>query len=111
VIYLASPYTHADPDVREQRFQSACRKTADLLRNGRLVYSPIVHSHPLSLLGLPGDWPFWAAHNRAMLARSTSLLVLQLDGWEQSRGVAAEIGIAEALGIPVAFDPAWDTVP
>ena len=45
MIYLASPYSHPDPSVREQRFQNACRIAAELMRSGRIVYSPVAHSH------------------------------------------------------------------
>jgi hypothetical protein len=41
VIYLVSPYSHPDPLVREERFQAACEATADLIRSGAIVYSPI----------------------------------------------------------------------
>jgi hypothetical protein len=104
VIYLASPYSHPDAQVREARFRAACRKTADMLRDGDLVYSPIVHSHPLGLLGLPGDWPFWADHNRAMLERSDALAVLTIPGWQESRGVTFEIEIATELRLPVRYE-------
>ena len=75
-----------------------------VFREGRIVYSPIVHSHPLALLGLPSDWPFWAEHNRAMLERSDVLAVLTLPGWKESRGVAAEIEIATTLRLPLRYD-------
>ena len=104
-MYLASPYSHPDAAVREDRFRAVCEHAAALLRDGHLVYSPIAHSHPLAALGLPGDWAFWADHNRAMLERSSSLVVLQLPGWERSVGVAAEVEIARALGLPVHFTP------
>ena len=74
------------------------------MQDGRLVYSPIVHSHPLSVLGLPGDWPFWAEHNRAMLAACQPLVVLTLPGWEQSKGIAAEVALAAELEIPVEYE-------
>ena len=101
MLYLASPYSHSDPAVRATRYQQACWHAVRLMRGGRLVYSPIVHSHALAELGLPGDWPFWAEHNREMMAACRELVVLALDGWKGSRGVAAEIGIATELGIPV----------
>ena len=104
MIYLASPYSHPDAQVREARFHAACRRTAEMTRAGQLVYSPIVHSHPLAALGLPNDWPFWAEHNRAMLERCDALAVLTLPGWEESRGVAAEVEIATALRLPVRYD-------
>jgi hypothetical protein len=59
MIYLSSPYSAPDPAVREARFQAACRATAELMRAGRIVYSPIVFSHPLTAFGLPTDWSYW----------------------------------------------------
>ena len=104
MIYVASPYSHPDGAVRAARYVEACRHTANLARAGRLVYSPIVHSHPLAELGLPGDWAFWADHNRAMLGACRELVVLALPGWQESRGVAAEVAIATQLGLPVRFE-------
>lgn len=34
MIYLASPYTHVDPAVRELRFAIASRVAAELIRAG-----------------------------------------------------------------------------
>jgi hypothetical protein len=59
MIYLACPYTHPNPAVREQRFEAACVATASLMRSGKTVFSPIVHSHPLVHYGLPIEWEFW----------------------------------------------------
>ena len=101
VIYLAAPYSHPDPAVREERYRQTCWHAVRLMREGRLVYSPIVHSHPLAQLGLPGDWPFWAEHNREMLGASSRLVVLALDGWQESQGVAAEVEIARELELPI----------
>ena len=99
--YVASPYSHPDPGVREHRFREVCRHTAQMMRAGELVYSPIAHSHCIARFGLPLDWGFWEAHSRAMLACCDSLAVLQLAGWDRSVGVRREIEIATALGIPV----------
>ena len=101
MIYLAAPYSHPDPAVREERYRQTCWHAVRLMREGRLVYSPIVHSHPLAQLGLPGDWPFWAEHNREMLGASSRLVVLALDGWQESQGVAAEVEIARGLDLPI----------
>jgi hypothetical protein len=106
VIYLASPYSDPEATVREVRYCAACEKAAAMLRDGLRVYSPIVHSHPLALLGLPGDWEFWAEHNATMLERSSALCVLTLPGWQESRGVAAEVRIAQALHLPVRYEAA-----
>jgi len=101
MIYLASPYSHAGQVVREERYRAACRATARLLRDGRLVFSPIVHGHPLTAYGLPGDWEFWQQYALWHLERCDELVVLTLDGWRQSLGVQSEIRHAGELGKPV----------
>ena len=103
MIYLASPYSHLDPRVREHRFRAACQAAASMLRDGHVVFSPIVHSHPLVAFGLPTAWSSWERIDRAYLERCDEVMVLMLDGWEASVGVRAEIGIARALGKPVRF--------
>jgi len=107
VIYLGQPYSHADPAVRQWRFDAACRATAALMRAGLVVFSPVAHSHPLTRYGLPGDWRFWERSDRAMLEACDTLAILALDGWKESVGVGAEIRIAFELGLPVfLIDPA-----
>jgi len=103
MIYLASPYSHPDAAVRQQRFESACRAAAELIRRGHVVFSPIAHSHGIAQHGLPVDWDFWEAQDRRLLAACDELWVLTLDGWRESRGVQAEIAIARAAGKPVRF--------
>jgi hypothetical protein len=101
VIYLASPYSHRHAMVREHRYHDACVALANLLRDGHSAFSPIVHGHPLAMLGLPTDWSYWEAFDRDHISRCDQLAVLTIDGWESSVGVRAEIAIAEELGKPV----------
>ena len=103
MIYICSPYTSSDPAVRHARFEAACRITAELIRQGKTAYSPVVHSHPLCRYGLPLDWQFWQRHDLAFLTMCSEVVVLKLDGWERSVGVKAEIAAARALGKPVTF--------
>lgn len=103
MIYLASPYTHPDPAVREQRYRAACRVTASLIEAGDIVFSPIVHSHPMADYGLPSTWGFWRRQDQAFLERCDEVVVLTLDGWGESAGVQGEIGIAHELGKPVRY--------
>jgi hypothetical protein len=110
VIYLASPYSHPDPAVREQRFREACRAAAMLLRAGHAVFSPIANTHPLVEYGLPTDWSFWEWHDREHLARCDGVVVLLLDGWEESVGVRQEIRIARTMGKPVQYLAAPDVI-
>ena len=101
MIYLASPYSDADPAVEQARFDAVCRAAAALMRQGLLVFSPIAHSHPIARFGLPRDWAFWQRYDIAFLAQCDELWVLMLAGWESSVGVRAEIDIAREMGKPV----------
>ena len=103
MIYLASPYSHLDPDIREQRFHAACCAAAKLLRVGHVVISPVVHSHPLAAQGLPPDWRFWERCDQTLLERCDRLVVLMLDGWHESEGVRAETALAKVRGISIGY--------
>ena len=103
MIYLCSPYTASDPAVRQARFEAACRATAELIRQGRRVFSPIAYSHGLCRYGLLADWQFWQRIDLDFLAMCSEVIVLKLCGWETSVGVQAEIAAARALGKPVTF--------
>ena len=104
MIYLASPYSHPDPAIRDQRFRAVCRKAAELIEDGQVVFSPIAHTHPIAIYGnLRFDWDTWKPVDQMFLAVCDELVVLMLDGWVMSNGVLAEIDIAKNLGKPVRF--------
>lgn len=103
LLYLASPYSHSDPAVRQARFDAVCRAAAELIRQGKIVFSPIAHGHPLCAYGMPPDWQFWQQQDRRFLELCDEVAVLMLDGWRASAGVQAEIAIARELGKPVSF--------
>lgn len=102
--YLACPYSHPDRAVRVARFEAANRAAGALMREGRIVFSPISHTHPIAEASdLPLGWDFWEAFDRAYLAHSRLVVVLTIDGWRESKGVTAELAIAAELGIPVDY--------
>ena len=90
VIYLASPYSHPDADVRKYRYEQARDATIWLINKGYRVFSPIVYSHQLALAGLASDWQFWSAFDLAMIDRCDVLWILDIDGRQQSIGVEKE---------------------
>ena len=103
MIYLASPYSNDDWLVRKQRFVMACRVAAALMQKGHKIFSAIAHSHPIAKQGLPTDWTFWEKYDREMIGFCDELWVLMTYGWEESKGVQAEIKIARELGMPIKF--------
>jgi hypothetical protein len=108
MIYLATPYSHVDPLIRQARFDAACRAAAGLIRTGRPVIAPTVQGHPLVRYGVPDDWAFWEPLAREYLCRCDEVVVLQLDGWQESEGVQAEMALAAALGKRVDYVQAED---
>jgi hypothetical protein len=102
--YLACPYSDPDPAVRESRFHDVNACAAWLMSQGVLIFSPISHTHPIAVDGnLPTGFDFWERYDRAVLACCEKVLVLRLPGWQQSKGVQAEIRIAKEMGIPVEY--------
>lgn len=103
-IYLASPYSHEDPMVKEQRYLAAAEALKTLLLNRIWAYSPIVHCHNLSKIwGLPGDATFWKEYDTAMIRACGGVFVLRLDGWSESVGVKGEIKLASELGKSITY--------
>lgn len=104
LIYLATPYSHPDPAVREARYRAACMVAARIMQHGDLVYIPIAHSHGIAQAGsLPGDFGYWEDNDRRVLAFCDYLAVAMLPGWETSHGIACEVEIMRALDKPVVY--------
>jgi hypothetical protein len=104
LIYLSSPYTHAEHYMKVARFVLVSKVAAKLMGEGKYIFSPITHCHPLAeLASLPENWEFWEGYDRCMIAACDKLLVLRLPGWEISKGVQAEIHIAINHGQPVEY--------
>lgn len=40
---------------------------------------------------------------KSLISKCDELWVLKIDGWEQSKGVSAEIEYAESLNIPIKY--------
>jgi hypothetical protein len=105
--YLASPYSHPEPAMMDLRYCEARDALAWLLNRQIWAYSPIVHCHDLALIHqMPTDAEFWREYNETMLRSASALLVLTIDGWSKSKGIAGEIAFAKMLGLPVqCLDP------
>lgn len=98
-IYLASPYTHPDEAVMEERYTAALAALHFFLRHRLTIYSPIVHSHAAAAMGgLPIDFEFWGKHCLSFLENwATEIWVLQIPGVKESVGVRAEVDFCGKL--------------
>ena len=100
LIYLASPYAHPSANVREARLEAARHVCGKMVNEGRMVMSPLVYLGELAAKGIHPPQG-WYAYDLQLLARCDELLLLQLPGWEDSRGVMVEIAGAQTKGMPI----------
>ena len=104
MIYLASPYSHESQHVRAMRWDQVCRAAGALIASGSHVFSPIAHSHAIATAGnLATDFDAWRSFDLKMLAVCDELVVLKLDGWQESEGIQSEIQYAIDFGMPVSY--------
>jgi len=104
LIYLASPYTHSDPAIKQWRFEAVCREAGILMNEGFRVYAPIAHSHPIALrCNLPLGWKYWQGNCEIMVRKSCLLIVTKLPGWDESIGIRGEVKIADDMPIDVEY--------
>lgn len=97
MIYVASPYTHPDPEVMLDRYYKVMNFIAQHQDDyDQMLYSPIVHYHDMAVQhDLPTNWEWWWDKNKQMLDHCTTILELRIPGWETSKGMKAELKYAE----------------
>ncbi len=100
LIYLASPYAHTSAKVSEARLEAARFVCGRMVDQGRIVMSPLVYLGEIANKGVHPPQG-WYAFDLQLLARCDELVVLQLPGWEDSKGVLVEIAGAQTKGMPV----------
>ena len=74
----------------------------NLVLAGLIVYCPITMTHPIDIKrNLGGE--FWYEFDKPFLQFASQLFILKLPGWEESKGVQAEIKTALARKIPITY--------
>lgn len=102
IFYLASPYSHKDPEVRQARYDKNVWAAGELTGLGLMIFSPIVHNHPIKETGKPPSaFIYWMTFDLSILRNCAGLLVMDLEGVDESAGVGVEISLAKALDIPI----------
>jgi len=90
-IYLACPYWHENPEIRQARYEKVTAKAGELMDIDTIIFSPITHSHPIALTMENQNHEFWLNQDKHYLDWCTELWVFCLCGWKESTGVAWEI--------------------
>lgn len=103
MIYIASPYS-GTAEEQAHRFLAVREYTAKLIQAGHVAFSPIVYAHEMAKeLQMGTDAKTWASFNDEMIRLSEGMHVLKLPGWTMSKGVKAEIDLAQRLDLPVTY--------
>ena len=104
--YIASPYSHPHPEVVKARIRELKECVAYVIENFRFAvpFSPVLYTHSLQESGVVGSPPEgWYAFDLAFLRKADRLIVLELEGWESSIGVALEIAFAQSRGMQIDY--------
>ena len=103
-IYLASPYSSPDEVTRNDRVELASSIAARLMEEGYVVFSPITHGHSVAdhlHHRNVHSHEFWMGQCLPMLEASDCMMILPIDGWRESRGIAEELAFARSNDIPI----------
>jgi len=104
LIYLACPYSHKDPEVRQARYEKISKIAAALVSKGIHAFSPITYGHTLiDFVKMPGNWEFWQEFCLVFLQHADELWVYKFEDWEKSMGIRAEIDYATLKKIPIKY--------
>lgn len=104
LIYIASPYSHPDDNIRIENFRKVSAFAAKLVSEGFVPITPITYGHTLlDFREMPNNWEFWRNFCITFLNKCDEMIVYKMDGWDKSRGVLDEIDYANKLGIPIKY--------
>ena len=103
IIYFASPYSHRFWIIRWWRTRSIRRIIARVLKEQDEIipFTPVGATHDLN--GLLPNFAWVEAYDKYFLLRFNAMIVVQLPGWEKSKGIQEELKICRQHGIPYAY--------
>ena len=100
--YVASPYWHPRAAVRQARAQAALAGTILLIERHVAAPSPVVYSASIQAqqenTSPPAGWYDFDLH---FLAAAKGLTILEIPGWENSKGILIELSFALGRGLPI----------
>lgn len=105
IAYLASPYAHSDPLIKQKRLSNVTKYAAELYDKGVFVYSPLTHNVQLDAFSNRLGWNKWRDFDFTMLLKCEKMILLQQPGWEKSIGVKEEMEFAKLHKIPIEMVP------
>lgn len=104
--YVATPFGHPEPVVREMRYQQALSIVTLLSQKGRFAYSPIVHYYQVCAkqgwdkMSTAERWAIMKKFDFAAIDRCDEALFFMLEGWETSVGMHDEQEYCKEINKP-----------
>lgn len=103
MIYISAPYSHPDKSVIEKRMGSVYKHFAALMMQGHVPVTPLMAHEVVMRHPVPSDSAFWENYSLTLLSRCNKMVVLMIDGWEDSSGVSYEIDYCKKNNIPIEY--------
>lgn len=103
-VYLASPYNAGYRHIERHRAEAVTYIANYLIHKNILVNCPIAHGNAIyetsmrSGVTVPKEFDFWRKMCLWGVESSDIVVVVKLDGWSESRGIAEEVAHANAIG-------------
>lgn len=104
--YIATPYFHERKDVMAARAFLVTLVQMDLLLDGGIhTYSPITAMLPLKgvFMKTPPTEETCLEVDKTVLIRCSEMRILQIPGWEESKGIRIETGFCNTFNIPIGY--------
>ena len=103
-VFLAAPYSCNDPLKRAYRVSQINSCAAELMGVGAIVFSPVSMTHPIShFMRDCQPHEFWLRQSLSFLPWADTFVILQMQGWNKSSGVAQEHAQAKLLGMEALY--------
>ena len=102
--YLGSPYSRYLAGI-DAAYEDVCHERGLLVQNGVACFSPVIHSHPVARYCDmdPYDYAIWMPSEAPIMDCAKGLIVLMLDGWENSDGLKQEMRFFREKKLPIVF--------
>ncbi len=92
--YFAHPYSGDE----KENFRKCCQRSAELIKRGYTIFSPITHSHPIEMTDRKLTGPLWYQLDNAIIKTMPFKGIILAPDWTKSRGCLAELKLFQELG-------------
>jgi hypothetical protein len=111
VYYLGNPYRHEDPSVEDERILKTTQAAGTLIRYGIKtgamlnILAPVLQNYHIDRTNkfTPEEMNCVLNLDLTLLAKSDGMIVLTLDGWEDSTGLKLEIDFCKQNNKPIYY--------